>query len=97
MRASLTALIVTTCVVIAAGCATKKIQPDGSMIGVMTAGQLPEVSIDGKAMRLAPGARIYNASNLTITPSQVPADSRIRYKLDATGAVSQVWLLPAER
>ena len=96
MRASLTALIVTACMVVAAGCATKK-QPDGSMIGVMTTGQLPEVSIDGKALRLAPGARIYNASNLTITPSQVPANSRVRYKLDATGAVSQVWLLPAER
>ena len=96
MRTWLTALIVTACVVVATGCATKK-QPDGSMIGVMTTGQLPEVSIDGKAMRLAPGARIYNASNLTITPNQVPADSRVRYKVDANGLVNQIWLLPAER
>lgn len=96
MRAWLTALIVTTCVVITAGCGTKK-QADGSMIGVMTTGQLPEVSIDGKAMRLAPGARIYNASNLTITPNQVPAEARVRYKVDANGLVNQIWLLPAER
>jgi len=95
MRSWLNVLILTACLVVSAGCATKK-QPDGSMIGVMTTGQLPEVSIDGKAMRLAPGARIYNASNLTITPNQVPADSRVRYKLDATGLVSQIWLLPAD-
>jgi len=95
MRTWLNVLILTACLVVAAGCATKK-QPDGSMLGVMTTGQLPEVSIDGKAMRLAPGARIYNASNLTITPNQVPADSRVRYKLDATGLVSQIWLLPAD-
>ena len=96
MRAILS-LIFAVCVVVATtGCGSSKKQADGSMIGVMTAGALPEVTIDGKPMRLAPGARIYNSSNLTITPSQVPANSRIRYKTDATGLVSQVWLLPPE-
>jgi hypothetical protein len=74
-----------------------KVAPDGSMTGTMTPGQLPEVTIDGKPMRLSPGARIYNQSNLTITPNQLPANSRVRYKTDATGLVSQVWVLPAER
>ncbi|HTN49399.1 MAG TPA: hypothetical protein VMK32_08220 [Burkholderiaceae bacterium] len=96
MRAWLIALIAAACLVTATGCATNKVQPDGSMTGVMTTGQLPEVTIDGRAMRLAPGARIYNASNLTITPNQVPANTRVRYKVDANGLVTQVWLLPAE-
>lgn len=74
-------------------CGSKK-SIDGSSFGVMTAGQLPEVTIDGQAMRLSPGARIYNPGNLTITPGQVPANSRVRYKTDATGQVSQVWVLP---
>jgi hypothetical protein len=79
-------------------CGSKtKVQPDGSIIGTMSPTTLPDVSIDGKALRLAPGARIYNAQNLTITPNQVPPNSRVRYKLDATGNVSQVWLLPPER
>ena len=95
MRAILS-LIVTACVVATVvGCGTKK-QADGSVTGVMTAGALPEVTIDGKPMRLAPGARIYNSSNLTITPGQVPANSRVRYKTDATGLVTQVWVLPPE-
>jgi len=45
-------------------------------------------------MRLAPGARIVNTGNLSITPNQVPANSRVRYKTDASGQVSQVWILP---
>ena len=67
------------------------------MIGTMTAGTLPSVTIDGKAMRMAPGARIMNAGNTSITPNQLPANSRVRYKLDASGQVSQVWLLPPEK
>ena len=63
----------------------------------MTPGQLPEVTIDGKAMRLAPGARIIGANNLTITPNQVPANSRVRYRTDASGLVTQVWILPGEQ
>ena len=48
-------------------------------------------------MRLAPGARIMTTSNRSITPDHVPANSRVRYKLDASGQVSQVWLLPPEK
>jgi hypothetical protein len=94
--ASLIAVAVAASLLLA-GCGSSKVQPDGSRIGTMTAGQLPEVVIDGTAMRLAPGARIVNQSNLSITPAQVPAGSRVRYKTDATGQVSQVWLLPPER
>jgi hypothetical protein len=80
------------------GCGTQgKTQPDGTMVGTMTTGALPEVAIDGKVLRLSPGARIYNAQKLTITPNQVPPNSRVRYKLDASGNVNQVWLLPPER
>ncbi len=93
--AFLIAIVLTASLV--AGCGSSKTQPDGSVIGTMTTGQLPEVTIDGKAMRLAPGARVYNAANLTITPGQVPAESRVRYKTDSMGLVNQVWLLPAER
>jgi hypothetical protein len=98
MRAPAFLMAFTLVASLLAGCgSSSKTQPDGSVIGTMTRGQLPEVTIDGKAMRLAPGARVYNAANLTITPNQVPAESRVRYKTDAMGQVSQIWLLPPER
>ncbi len=98
MRAPAFLIAISLVASLVAGCgSSNKTQPDGSVIGTMTTGQLPEVAIDGKPMRLAPGARVYNAANLTITPNQVPAGSRVRYKTDATGLVNQVWLLPPER
>ena len=70
---------------------------DGSVLGTMTTGPVPVVTIDGKEMRMAPGARIMSTGNTSITPDQVPANSRVRYKVDASGQVSQVWLLPPEK
>jgi hypothetical protein len=97
MRTFLVRLTVAAFAAILVACGTTVKTADGSMTGTMTTGQLPEVTIDGKPMRLSPGARIYNQSNLTITPNQLPANSRVRYKTDSTGLVSQVWVLPAER
>jgi hypothetical protein len=99
MRKRLSALVLMAVfATLLAACGTKtQTQPDGSRVGIMSTGQLPEITIDGKAMRLAPGARIYNPGNLTITPNQVPANARVRYKVDATGLVNQVWVLPSER
>ena len=71
--------------------------PDGSMIGVMTTQQLPVVQIDGQQHRLAPGARIVGANNSSVTPNQVPANSKVRYRVAATGLVTHVWLLPPDR
>ncbi len=71
--------------------------PDGSMVGVMTTQQLPDVQIDGRQQRLAPGARIVGANNSSITPNQVPANSKVRYRVDASGLVTHVWLLPPDR
>jgi hypothetical protein len=79
-----------------AACSSSKMLSDGSQLGVMTTQQLPVVIVDGSPMRLAPGARIMNAQNLSVTPNQVPPDSRVRYKVDASGQITQVWLLPAE-
>jgi hypothetical protein len=91
---SLLALVLVT---VLAACGTSNVLPDGSILGTMNAAQLSNVTIDGKPMRLAPGARIMTTSNTSITPDHVPANSRIRYKLDASGQVSQVWLLPPEK
>jgi hypothetical protein len=87
-------LVLVLAAVLAACGSTSSRQPDGSMIGTMSTGQLPLVTIDGKQMRLAPGARIVGANNTSVTPNQVAPNSRVRYRVDANGQVSQVWLLP---
>ena len=71
--------------------------PDGSMIGVRTTQQVPLVQIDGKQQRLAAGARIVGANNSSITPNQVPPNSKVRYRVDASGQVTHVWVLPPDR
>jgi hypothetical protein len=97
MVTRLAVLVVAASIAALTACGSTEKLPDGSMLGTMTAGQLPEVTIDGKTMRLAPGARIVSSNNLSITPNQVPAGSRVRYKTDAAGLVTQVWILPAEK
>ena len=94
MRARITSLLIGFALL---GCQSTNRLPDGSMLGVMTTQQLPLVQIDGNERRLAPGARIIGANNASITPNQVPANSKVRYRVDATGLVSHVWLLPPER
>jgi hypothetical protein len=51
------------------------------------------VQIDGKLARLAPGARIRDAHNRLLVPTAIPADSVVKYMLNAQGEVSAVWIL----
>ncbi len=64
--------------------------------GRFTPAQFPEVTINGKPLRLAPGARILMPNNLTVTPNQVAANTLVRYRLDAQGLVHTVWVLSPE-
>ncbi len=80
--------------VLLAACQSTNRLPDGTMVGVMTTQQLPLVQIDGRQQRLAPGARIVGANNASVTPNQVPANSKVRYRVDAQGQITHVWILP---
>jgi hypothetical protein len=70
--------------------------PADALRGRFTAGPLPTVTIDDKPMRLAPGARILNQENLTVTPNLVPANALVRYRLDQQGKIRTVWILTPE-
>jgi len=55
------------------------------------------VTVDGTAMRLAPGATIRNRRNLIIVPLSLPSEGAwADYVLDRNGHIFQVWLLTAE-
>jgi hypothetical protein len=54
------------------------------------------IEIDGARERLAPGARIRDASNLIIVPAAIPAGAQAKYMLDHDGRVREVWILTRE-
>jgi len=73
-----------------------RVIPADALQGRFTAGPLPTVTIDGKPFRLAPGARIMSQDNATLTPSLVPGNSLVRYRLDQKGQIRNVWILTPE-
>jgi hypothetical protein len=58
--------------------------------------QWPNLTIDNKPLRAAPGARIINSSNLMMTPNLVPNGARVQYELDGMGQVRLIRVLDAK-
>ena len=55
------------------------------------------VSMNGKRMRLAPGASIRSPANLIIVATSLPAQGALaEYVLDRDGQIFKVWLLTQE-
>jgi hypothetical protein len=65
--------------------------------GRLTIVQWPNVEIDRKPMRAAPGARILNSNNLTVTPNLVPPGSLVSYELDGTGQIRTLRILATDK
>lgn len=70
-----------------------RVLPADAKAGRLTMGIFPEASLDGQAIRLAAGARIFSTMNATLTPSMVPAKSLVKYRLDAAGNLMIAWIL----
>ncbi|RYF79983.1 MAG: hypothetical protein EOO29_15420 [Comamonadaceae bacterium] len=71
--------------------------PVGTLRGKMAFGAFPEVELDGRAERLAPGARIRNTQNLGVVPASVVGQYlAVNYRRDAAGLVNDVWVLTPE-
>lgn len=49
--------------------------------------------VNGKEMRLVPGARIHSDANRTIVPGRVPAGAAARVLMERDGDLSEVWIL----
>ncbi len=57
----------------------------------------PDVLVDGRAARLAPGARIFDRNNYLQMHGAVTGTLRVKYLLEATtGLVQSVWILTDE-
>jgi ABC-type proline/glycine betaine transport system substrate-binding protein len=70
--------------------------PADTKRGKLAAIEMGAVKIDGQVFRMAPGARILSASNLTVTPNQVVSDTLVRYQTDGQGQIRTIWILTPE-
>ena len=70
--------------------------PEEARRGRMSHLQDMVVEIDGKPVRLSPGAQIRDRDNRLVLPVSLPANSDVRYVADDTGAVHRVWILTAQ-
>ncbi len=65
--------------------------------GLLVVTAPPEVLIDGKRVRLSPGARIKNVNNMLVLSASLAGTSvPVVYLLDAQGMVHEVWLLSTQ-
>nr|WP_315213946.1 hypothetical protein [uncultured Duganella sp.] len=68
--------------------------PPDALRGKMTPGYFPDLSIDGKARKLSPSARIFNEENTIDMPGSLRGnDIVVNYTVDATGDIDRIWIL----
>jgi hypothetical protein len=71
--------------------------PATALRGQMVVMTPPEISMDGKADRLSPGARLRDVNNqLVLTGAVVNQRLTVNYLRDNLGQVQQVWILSEE-
>ena len=71
--------------------------PATALRGDIAFGQPPEIALNGKAARLAPGARVRGADNmLQMSGALMGTRLVVNYTVDTLGEVRDVWLLRPE-
>ena len=72
--------------------------PQNALRGSLVIGEAPEVLLNGRSGRLAPGARIRDTGNMAVVPAGlIGGRFLVHYTIDTSGLVKDVWILtPAE-
>ena len=89
------------CLVILAGSALaqgiQRSAPKDVVLGRLTVTAPPEITLDGKPDRLAPGARIRDLNNMLVLSGGIAGKTLpVVYKRDSAGLVHEVWQLTDE-
>ena len=72
----------------------QRVFPDNALRGALVIGQAPEVALNGRPARLAPGARIRDANNMTVVPGGLLGGRfLVHYTVDTSGLIKDVWIL----
>lgn len=71
--------------------------PKSAVRGVMVVKAPPDISLNGKADRLSPGARIRNINNnYVLSGALLGQELLVNYTRDSAGLVYEVWILNPE-
>jgi hypothetical protein len=84
--------------VAAAAAAQVRTIPKEAQRGEIRHLQEMHVELNGKALRLSPGAQIRDQDNRLVLPTSLVEKSDVRFLLDSAGLVHRVWIMtPLER
>jgi hypothetical protein len=70
--------------------------PTDAQTGYLKALDYPLVQIGQDALRLAPGARIFDLDNRVMMHNQLPAEANVLYQHDISGLILNLWFLNDE-
>ena len=93
---ALAALLVSVLVGIAAAPASAQIRtiPAHAKLATLTLGVFPDAELNGKAVKLGPGARIFNQDNMIVIPASIKGTRHVvAYSTGSLGEVVSVWIL----
>ena len=81
----------------AAAQTVQRVFPQNALRGVIAFGEMPEITVNGQAARLAPGARLRGLDNALVTPSALAGrKAMVNYTIEINGLVKDVWILTAD-
>ncbi|MGH8696912.1 MAG: hypothetical protein ACREVS_10570 [Burkholderiales bacterium] len=80
----------------AAQTAVLRTLPEDAKRGTLSHVRENLVTLDGKQIKLAPGAQIRGANNLIVQPAALPKDSLVKYQLNGSGELFRAWVLTAQ-
>jgi hypothetical protein len=85
------------CLAAPAAAQVQRVFPQNALRGAIVIGEAPEITLNGNAGRLSPGARIRDMNNMTLVPSAVIGGRYlVNYTIDLSGLVKDVWILRPE-
>jgi hypothetical protein len=67
--------------------------PADAEVGRLVIGVFPEATLDGRAVRLGPGTRIFDEQNMIRQPSSVAGERKVAFARGTIGEITRVWLL----
>jgi len=89
-------LLAATLTALASSAAAQRLFPADALRGELVVVQPPDVQLNGKPARLAPGARIRNESNMVQLSGTLVGQKRVvHYTIDPLGHLRDVWILTA--
>jgi hypothetical protein len=95
IRRQLIALWVCALMSVSAHAQVQRQFPQSALRGELSFGQPPEVTLNGEAWRLSPGARIRGQNNMLVL-SLVGSRWTVHYTTEAPGLVKDIWILRPE-